>query len=81
MGLDIRTVIYYCIKFGHNNNLTVVLSVVVCLAILLRLPFKAKPIQHFRFDTDTDIFVLIPINKFYLTDIITLLIPLFINQY
>ena len=33
---------------------------------------RAVPIQHFKFNTDTNIFVLIPINKFYSTNIIKL---------
>ena len=33
---------------------------------------KVVPRQDFRFDTDTNIFILIPLNKFYPTDIIKL---------
>ena len=36
------------------------------------MEMKAVLIQHFRFDTDTDIFIVILINKFYPTDIIKL---------
>ena len=42
---------------------------------------KVVPIQHFKYDTSTDIFILIPINKIYPTDIIKLTDTSFTNQY
>ena len=72
MSVCIR-IYYQCI----NTNSLVPTLPTSYMVLINCIYNKAVLIQHYRFDTDTDIFVLILINRFYPIDIVKLTNPSF----